>query len=337
MKNFSAIFSVLVVLAACMLPFNAQAEMYRIEVLQVTQIGPFDASYQGFVDELEKNGIVEGKNLTINRTAIDFDVEKAGLWKKMGVLMRIKKEASRIADARPDLVLTIGTPATKYAKDKIVSAGIPLVFTGVAIPEAAGCRSVSEAGPGFTGATLYMEMTDALKIINLAFPRIKTLGMVYSDDDNAIAQEQQARERCPAFGMNLISKEVEKSDPIAPAAEELIGQGAAAFVMPLDSYYGLRDYEPCVDLGKVTLEHKMPMISLVHYRFPGFVFYVGADFAVIGSYSGKHAVKILKEGAKPGDLPILKQEELTIMVDTKVMQKLGIELPLEILQLAKSI
>jgi putative ABC transport system substrate-binding protein len=249
------------------------------------------------MDELEKNGIVEGKNLTVNRTAIDFDVEKAGIWKKMGVLMRIKKEASRIVDAKPDLVLTIGTPATKYAEDKIITAGIPLVFTGVAVPEAAGCKSLSEAGPGFTGATLYTDMTDSLKIIRLAFPGIKTLGIVYSDDDNAIALEKQAGEECPALGMALISKEVEKFDPVASPAEELIGQGAQAFVMPLDSYYGLKNYEACTTLGRVTLENKMPMISLVHYPFPGCVFYVGADFSVIGSYSGQHAVKILKQGA----------------------------------------
>ena len=108
---------------------------YRIEVLQVTDIEPFNQSYRGFLAVLKANGLVEGQNLSINRRIVDFDVEKGGLWKKVGVLMRIKKEASGIVDAQPDLVLTIGTPATKYAKDKIISAGIPLVFSSVAIPD----------------------------------------------------------------------------------------------------------------------------------------------------------------------------------------------------------
>lgn len=328
-----AIFMTFAALPACCF----SKDMYRIDVLQVTKIGPFDESYRGFMKELERNGIVEGKNLSVNRTIIDFDLEKAGLWKKVGVLLRIRSEASRIADSKPDLVLTIGTPATKYAKDKIVSAGIPMVFTGVAVPEAAGCASLTKAGPGFTGSTLYMDMKDVLKIIRLAFPSITTVGMIYSDDDNAVANEQQARQVGPSIGFKFISKQVGKPDSPTPVAQELISQGAQAFVMPLDSYFGLRNYAPCIELSRFTLEKKIPMVSIVYYKFPGFILYVGADFAVIGAYSAQQAVKILKEGAKPESLPILRQKDLTIMVDTKRMKELGIQLPLQILQLAKAV
>lgn len=310
---------------------------YRIEILQVTDIGPFDTAYKGFLAELKKNGIEEGKNLTVNRNIIDFDVEKGGLWKKVGVLLRIKSEASRIAATKPDLVLTVGTPATKYAKDKIVGAGIPMVFTGVAIPEAAGCESLTKAGPGFTGATLYLDMKDALKLIKLAFPHITTLGMVYSDDDNAIAQEKQAKLIGPSMGITFVTKEVSKSESITPAAQELINKGAQAFVMPIDSYYGVRNFEPCAQLSKISLDNKMPMISIVYYKYPGFIFYVGTDFTTIGSYSGKQAAKILKEGVKPDTLPIQRQQDLTIMVDIKRMKELGMQLPMQILQIAKPV
>ncbi|HPA85366.1 MAG TPA: ABC transporter substrate binding protein, partial [Deltaproteobacteria bacterium] len=166
----------------------AQQKTFTIEVLQVTNVEPFERVYQGFMQELSAAGLVEGQNLKVNRRIIDFDVEKGGLWKKVGVLFEIKSTASKIVEARPDLVLTVGTPATKYAKDKIVAAGIPLVFTAVAIPEAAGCKSLTVAGPGFTGATLYLDMADALKIARLAFPDIKTVGIVHTDDDNTLAQ-----------------------------------------------------------------------------------------------------------------------------------------------------
>jgi hypothetical protein len=65
---------------------------------------------------------------------IDFDVEKAGLWKKASLLLKLKGEVSRIAAARPDLAMTIGTPATLYTKDKIISAGVPLVFSACRSP-----------------------------------------------------------------------------------------------------------------------------------------------------------------------------------------------------------
>ncbi|HQM21988.1 MAG TPA: ABC transporter substrate-binding protein [Deltaproteobacteria bacterium] len=315
----------------------AQQKTFTIEVLQVTKIEPFDNAYQGFMQELSAAGLVEGQNLKVNRRIIDFDVEKGGLWKKVGVLFEIKSAASKIVEARPDLVLTVGTPATKYAKDKIVAAGIPLVFTAVAIPEAAGCKSLTVAGPGFTGATLYLDMADALKIARLAFPDIKTVGIVHTDDDNAMAQVEQVKAVGSQAGFTFITKEISKNDKFTPAARELIAQGAQAFAVPLDTYYGLRNYEPCFELSDVSLKNKMPVLSLVHMKVPGAILYIGAEFPLIGALSGKQAAKILLEGAKPGDLPILRQDDLTIMVDTDKLKSLQIELPMEILQLAKSV
>ena len=315
----------------------AQQKTFTIEVLQVTKIEPFDNAYQGFMQELSAAGLVEGQNLKVNRRIIDFDVEKGGLWKKVGVLFEIKSTASKIVEARPDLVLTVGTPATKYAKDKIVAAGIPLVFTAVAIPEAAGCKSLTVAGPGFTGATLYLDMADALKIARLAFPEIKTVAIVHTDDDNAMAQVEQVKAVGSQAGFTFITKEISKNDKFTPAARELIAQGAQAFAVPLDTYYGLRNYEPCAELSAVSLENKMPVLSLVHMDVPGALLYVGSDLKASGALSGKQAAKILLEGAKPDDLPILRQEDLTIMVDTDVLKSLQIELPMEILMLAKSL
>ena len=315
----------------------AQQKTFTIEVLQVTKIEPFDNAYQGFMQELSAAGLVEGQNLKVNRRIIDFDVEKGGLWKKVGVLFEIKSAASKIVEARPDLVLTVGTPATKYAKDKIVAAGIPLVFTAVAIPEAAGCKSLTVAGPGFTGATLYLDMADALKIARLAFPEIKTVAIVHTDDDNAMAQVEQVKAVGSQAGFTFITKEISKNDKFTPAARELIAQGAQAFAVPLDTYYGLRNYEPCFELSDVSLKNKVPVLSLVHMKVPGAILYIGAEFPLIGALSGKQAAKILLEGAKPGDLPILRQEDLTIMVDSDRLKALQIELPMEILQLAKDV
>ena len=315
----------------------AQQKTFTIEVLQVTNVEPFERVYQGFMQELSAAGLVEGQNLKVNRRIVDFDIEKGGLWKKVGVLLEIRKTASKIVEARPDLVMTIATPATKYAKDRIVAAGIPLVFSAVIIPEAAGCKSLTVAGPGFTGATLYLDMADALKIARLAFPEIKTVAIVHTDDDNAMAQVEQVKAVGSQAGFTFITKEISKNDKFTPAARELIAQGAQAFAVPLDTYYGLRNYEPCFELSDVSLKNKVPVLSLVHMKVPGAILYIGAEFPLIGALSGKQAAKILLEGAKPGDLPILRQDDLTIMVDTDKLKSLQIELPMEILQLAKSV
>ncbi|MFA5654042.1 MAG: ABC transporter substrate binding protein, partial [Desulfomonilia bacterium] len=118
---------------------------------------------------------------------------------------------------------------------------------------------------------------------------------------------------------------------------ELIAQGAQAFGVPIDAYYALRDYQPTSQLLSLIEENKIPAVCYCHVGFSGAILYVGSEFKRIGALSGTQAAKILKEGAVPETLPILIQEELTILVDIEASKKVGIELPLEILQIAKEV
>jgi putative ABC transport system substrate-binding protein len=318
-------------------PCSAEEKKVTIEVLQVTDIDVFNQAYQGFIQELKSNGFVQGANLTVNRKIIPFDVEKGGIWDKIKVKFAIGSEASRIATAKPDLALTLGTPSTKYAKDKIIAAGIPLVFTAVAIPQAAGCKSLTEAGPGFTGSTLYMDMNNVFKIVKLAFPKATTAAIIYSDDENGAAQAKEAQDKAKAFGIKVLLKEVKKTQSIKPVAEELIKQGAEMFLLPLDTYYGLKGNQASKDLTVVSESSKVPVVSLVMTKMPGAILYIGSDFPTVGALAGKQAAQILKKTATTDKLPIARMDQLKIMVDTGAMKDLGIQLPLQILQIAKDV
>lgn len=328
------IFGLLVCLFILTQPVFAQ-QNYTIAVLQVSKIQVFDNAYEGFIETLNKHGMVEGENLRISRHIIDADLD-ANIWEKVGILLKIKKAASGIVEAKPDLVLTIGTPATKYAKDKIIKAGIPFVFTCVANPLAAGCTSMTQAGPGWTGATIYIDPYDVIKIARLALPRMRTIGIVHCDDDNAVAFVEEAKVKAAKQGIRVITKQVGKSDKIAPAAMELIKEGIDIFGIPPDTYYALRDNEPSRELLAITKEKKIPAIAFMTSGAKGCILYIGPSLRTNGALTAAQAVKILKDGVKPEDLPVARQENLTILSDVDAIQNLGIEIPLEILQLAQA-
>jgi putative ABC transport system substrate-binding protein len=303
--------------------------VFKVEVLQVTDIEPYRQAYNGFIASLQESGLVEGKNLSIHRVAIDFDVEKGGFWSKLGVMLRIRREATRIVEARPDLVLTIGTPATRHARAAIADARIPLVFTAVANPEDAGCVSLVDAGEGATGSTLYTDMSTSLQLVKDVFPNVRKIGMVHTDDENGVANVAAAGLQGKPLGLDVSTRLVNKSDAIAPALKQLYdgGRGVEMFAVPLDTYYGLHRYEAATDLGEFGIEHQVPVVTLAMVRVPGAALYVGADFAEVGALAGNQAVKILKRRTKPDVLPILRQRTPTVMVDPARMAALNITLP----------
>jgi len=313
------------------------AANYRIDVLQVGRVPSFDLALDALKAEMAKGGLMEGQNVTFNRTVIDADAE-AGTWEKVKILFKIKSASGKIADAKPDLAITMGTAATKYGKDKIIAAGIPVVFTYVGMPMAAGCKSNTEAGPGFTGSTLYIDPKDVLQITKLAFPNLKTMGMIHSDDDTAMAYAKDAKAKAAQMGITIIDKQVKMSDKLTPAGEELIAKGIDAFYTPIDVYFGLRNNEPAREEWALQMKHKIPGISALlgnSKTGAGSVLYIAADFRNVGALAGKQVVKILKDGAKPETLPILREEKLVIHIDLNALKTLGIVLPNQILQIAK--
>ncbi len=337
MKRAYLVVTAFVLMAIIGSPCSAEEKKFTIEVLQVTDVDVFNQSYTAFIQELKGNGFVLGQNLTVNRKVLAYDIEKGGTWDKVKLLFNIRSEASRIAAAKPSLALTIGTPATKYGKDKIIGAGVPLVFTAVSVPQNAGCRSLSEAGPGFTGTTLYMDMNNFFKLVKLAFPNLKTAGVIHSDDEAGVYQAKEAQAKAGGFGMKVVKKEVGKTDRIEPAAEELLKQGAEIFIVPLDTYYGLSGNQRAKDLSAVCMTKKIPIVSLVMNKVPGAILYIGTDFPTIGSMSGKQAAQILKGSVRADQIPIMRMQDLKVMVDTATMKAMGIPLPMQILQIAKDV
>jgi putative ABC transport system substrate-binding protein len=301
--------------------------VFKVEVLQVTDIEPYRQSLQGFMAALQASGLVEGKNLSVHRATIDFDVENGGFWSKLGVLLRIRHEAARIVEAKPDLVLTIGTPATRYARGALADARIPLVFTAVAHPEDAGCVSLVDGGEGATGSTLYTDMADSLKLVKDVFPDVQRIGMVHTDDENGVANVAAATAQGKPLGLAVSARLVGKTDRIAPSLKELYGSGVQMFAVPLDTYYGLHRYEAAMDLGDFGIENNVPVVTLAMVRVPGAALYVGADFTQVGQLAGTQAAKILRRRIQPDVLPVLRQKTPTVMVDPARMAALHVTLP----------
>ena len=84
-------------------------------------------------------------------------------------------------------------------------------------------------------------------------------------------------------------------------------------------------------------ENMIPCISSITGDIKGSLLYIAPEFRTIGDLTSDQTARILNDKLKPEDIPIIRQENLIIIVDLDAAKKLGIDLPLQILQLAKTI
>jgi putative tryptophan/tyrosine transport system substrate-binding protein len=105
-----------------------------------TETPEFRSWLSGFLEELERLGWAEGRNLEIERRWTNADSERA------------KTYAKELVEVRPDAFLVGTTPATS-ALDRQTST-IPIVFVGISDPVGAGfVAGLPRPGSNMTGSS----------------------------------------------------------------------------------------------------------------------------------------------------------------------------------------
>lgn len=297
-------------------PCFAQSN-YRIEVLQVGAVDVYDSAYEGILDGLARQGLVKDCNVTISRTVLDMNPEPS-FWEKLTQGMRINEMLSSVIRNRPDLVITLGTQATAVFQDKIREAGIPVVFSGV-------CSPVARSGKEGTGVVIRSQPTDMIRTTMLALPDIDRLAIIHSSDPEAIAFTEQVSRQAKRFGLTVISKQTDPTQPITGAVRDLIAQGADAFIIPTDAYYEEHGWKASRDLIAEATLQRVPCISSLLNVTKGPLITLAPDFGAVGDLTAKQVNAILKGDKLPGDMMIASHINQNFIVDLNSSRRLGIQ------------
>ncbi|HHO76632.1 MAG TPA: hypothetical protein ENN05_09420 [Deltaproteobacteria bacterium] len=296
-------------------PIMAQSH-YDIEVLQLGDNETFDRAYDGLLDGLARQGLVKGYNLSVTRTVIDTSPADS-LWGKLLCYLSTRNIGSQVIRRNPDMVVTIGTSATKYFQKEIVSAGIPLVYTSA-------IDSVTYLKQKTSGVAINTTAVDVINASLLALPNIRTLGIIHSNDNDAVAFVHDMKVYSQRLGLKIISREVGMGESILPAANELIAQQIDAFVVPADGYYELKGWKASKELMTVSRKNSLPCISSLVSVTDGPFLYLSPDFQAIGDLTAACVKDILVENIQPQERPITALNNNNYVVDLKVSREIGI-------------
>jgi putative ABC transport system substrate-binding protein len=291
-------------------------KIYRIGLLETTSASANRANLDALLRGLRDAGYVEGQNIVIDYRSVDGRPE------------RFPELAADLVRAKPDVILTRGTPAALAAK----SAGsVPIVMTASADP--VGSRLVAnlaQPGGNITGLTSIVSELGAkrIEILKQLLPGAKKVAVILNMANTASQGQWKRIERAAgSLGVEVLLLDVRDAEALRRALDAAVDQGVSA-VDDGGEAVSAANRRTIVD---VAAKHKLPVIhSTREFVDAGGLMSYGVHYPHLYYRAAYYVDKILK-GAKAGDLPIEQPTKLEFVINLRAAKALGIAVPRELL------
>lgn len=286
-------------------------------VIGIANLGPHPSlakTIEGFKAQMAKEGYVAGKNTRYIYGDANFT---PALMPQM---------FSQIASQHPALILTLTTSVSQTARAAVIDHKIPLVFTEVTDPVAAGLvPSWTHGSERFVGSSDLQDFDAVLAFAKKLFPHATSFGALYSPGEaNDVVTTQKLTEAAKHAGLKFVPVSVDTVADIPQRSQMLKGVG---FVYITGSNL-VQSAIPAV--AAVMNRLKVPILSSeTEFIKQGLA---TASYAVslqsVGANAARLAVKIL-HGARPADLPVLKpaHADYVTSISRVKLKQLGLAVP----------
>lgn len=314
MKRLAFLLLLWLVLA---LPVFAQSgKVYRVGLLETTSAAANRANLDAFLRGLREAGYVEGKNLIIDYRSAE------------GRADRFPELAEDLVRAKPDVIVTRGTPAALAAKK---ASSIPIVMAAAASPLATGViPNLARPGGNVTGLTSIVdEITiKRMEIIRQLLPTVKRVGMVLNTSNvNVTTQMKEADAAARSLGLETEVFDTRDVETLKRALEAAVAKRTEVLLVSGEGIM-FANRQLIVDFAA---KHEVPaMYASREFVDAGGLVSYGVSYPDLYHRAAGYVDRILK-GAKPGDLPVERPKKLELVISQKAATPLGIVIPRELL------
>lgn len=300
--------------AACSNSKQTADKPLQIGVIQIAPHPSLDNCYKGFVEGLAAEGFVEGQNIKI-------DYQNA-----QGEMSNSDMIAKNMVSAKYDLILGIATPAAMSAYSAAKDTDIPVVFSAVSDPVAAGIvKSIEKPGFNSTGTSDVLPMEAQLQMIREFLPEAEKIGVLYTTSEpNSVTHLAAFRELAPKYGFEVVAIGVTNASEVRSAATSLVSKD-------IDCINNFTDNNVVNNLSSVLQAANTAGIpvfgSEIEQVKNGCLASQSIDYVSLGRETGKIAAKILKGEAKAADIPVALISDSKPVYNQEVCDALGLTLP----------
>lgn len=289
---------------------DKKKDVFRIGISQFITHQSLDATREGFVDELAKQGYIEGKN-------IEIDLQNA-----QGEQRNLKTISQQLAESS-DVVLAIATPSAQSLANTTQTT--PVIFSAVTDPVSAKLvESREHPGGNVTGTS--DQSSDAIStqinLIKKVLPKAKTIGILYTQSEpNSVVQKDEAKRLLEEKGFTVVEKTILDSNNVKAAAESLMAEVDMVFV-PTDNIIS----STMETVKQVSIKHKVPVFGgSTEMIAVGGLYNYGTNYEELGRQTARMLIRVLK-GEKPENIAVELPEKLELHTNQEMAEALGIDI-----------
>lgn len=289
---------------------DKKKDVFRIGISQFITHQSLDATREGFVDELAKQGYVEGKN-------IEIDLQNA-----QGEQRNLKTISQQLAESS-DVVLAIATPSAQSLANTTQTT--PVIFSAVTDPVSAKLvESREHPGGNVTGTS--DQSSDAIStqinLIKKVLPKAKTIGILYTQSEpNSVVQKDEAKRLLEEKGFTVVEKTILDSNNVKAAAESLMAEVDMVFV-PTDNIIS----STMETVKQVSIKHKVPVFGgSTEMIAVGGLYNYGTNYEELGRQTARMLIRVLK-GEKAENIAVELPEKLELHTNQEMAEALGIDI-----------
>ena len=289
---------------------DKKKDVFRIGISQFITHQSLDATREGFVDELAKQGYVEGKNIEIH------------LQNAQGEQRNLKTISQQLSESS-DVVLAIATPSAQSLANTTQTT--PVIFSAVTDPVSAKLvESREHPGGNVTGTS--DQSSDAIStqinLIKKVLPKAKSIGILYTQSEpNSVVQKDEAKRLLEEKGFTVVEKTILDSNNVKAAAESLMTEVDMVFV-PTDNIIS----STMETVKQVSIKHKVPVFGgSTEMVALGGLYNYGTNYEELGRQTARMLIRVLK-GEKPENIAVELPEKLELHTNQEMADALGIDI-----------
>ncbi len=285
---------------------------YTIGISQFAEHGSLDNCKEGFLAGLAEEGFVEGENLTVL-----FDNAQADT----GTTSTI---ADNYVSKNVDLICGIATPSAMSAYNSTLNTEIPVIYTAVSDPVAAGLAEEDGTPVGnITGTSDYLAVTEQLQMIRDILPEAKNIGIIYTTSEtNSESTIAEYKKHAGEYGFEIVDTGINTIADVELAAANLVEK--------VDCITNLTDNTVVsalqTELAAANAKNIPVFGSEIEQVKSGCVASMGLEYYELGKQTGHMAAKILKGEEKASDMHYETITESSLYVNTEAADKIGLAL-----------